>query len=141
MSRHMSKADEATSWRRTTALTPNEYSSSKSGGYHQRPASAGPTVHAASKSGQHLLQQLEPSRQPAPTLFSPEEARMLLEKRWSEVCEQGLQPTSQCNGDNSIPDRPASAAADGQSNGETGFLQALQKAVKVNSADAAWDDD
>ena len=114
MSRHMSKADEATSWRRTTAL-PAETGSGgggsggggggKGGGYHQhpqhhqhlqhqRPATADPSLihhQGARPAG------LE-SKPPLPKDFSAVEASALLERRWVEVQQQqGLQPTCQCS--------------------------------------------
>lgn len=144
MSRHVSKADEATSWRRTTALTSNDHHSSKqAGGYHHhRSQSAEPTVHAASRQQHYAAHQpLEPHK-PTPAHFSAEEAQQLLEKRWSEVTAQGLQPACQCS--NSKEDEKedgSSKGASSSSEGGSGFLQALQAAVKVNSADAAWDDD
>jgi hypothetical protein len=86
------------------------------------------------------MQPLEPHKQ-APAYFSADEAHELLEKRWSEVTAQGLQPTCQCSS-------KADEAADGgitpgdgsSSKASSAFLAALQDAVKVNSADGAWDD-
>lgn len=90
------------------------------------------------------MQHLEPHKQ-APAYFSADEAHELLEKRWSEVTAQGLQPTCQCSSNSSKVDE---AAVDGSntpgdssgSKASSAFLAALQDAVKVNSADGAWDD-
>lgn len=160
MSRHMSKADEATSWRRTTALpadSQQHHSTSKGFSqqqqhhaaaphHHHRAHSAEPTVAAHSRAHHHSIHQsLEPAR-PIPTAFSADEAQQLLEKRWEEVTAQGHLPTCQCSSSSKAGGDAAAAeaAADGQggSSGSTagGFLAALQAAVKVNSADAAWDD-
>lgn len=149
MSRHVSKADEATSWRRSTAL-PSDHHSSKAGGYqhppahHHRSQSAEPTVHAARQHHHAAMQPLEPPK-PMPATFSPDEAQQLLEKRWSEVTAQGLQPTCQCSSTSSKEE--AAVAADGSSTGGdssskagSSFLAALEAAVKINSADGAWDD-
>jgi hypothetical protein len=79
-----------------------------------------------------------------PTTFSPDEAQQLLEKRWSEVTAQGLQPTCQCSSTSSKEEAAVSAdgssAGDSSSKAGSSFLAALEAAVKVNSADGAWDD-
>lgn len=157
MSRHVSKADEATSWRRTTALPREQQQKQGSGGgylgggaHHHRSQSAEPTVHAAGRQ-HHLggMQPLEPHKA-VPTAFCADEALQNLERRWLEVTSQGLQPTCQCSSTSKGEDdaATAAAAADGSSTaaGEgsstaAGFLAALEAACKVNSADAAWDDD
>jgi hypothetical protein len=82
-----------------------------------------------------------------PTTFSPDEAQQLLEKRWSEVTAQGLQPTCQCSTTSSkeevaVSADGSSAGGDSSSSSKAGrsFLAALEAAVKVSSADGAWDD-
>lgn len=148
----MSKADEATSWRRSTAL-PSGHHHSAAGGYqhgpshHHRSQSAEPTVHAASRQHHHTpMQPLEPIKS-VPASFSPDEAQQLLDKRWAEVMAQGLQPTCQCSSISSQGDEAAAtaAAADGgsaagSSKPSSNFLEQLAAAVKVTSADGAWDD-
>lgn len=145
MSRHVSKADEATSWRRTTALASGDSHHSKQqhggSGYggHQRPSTADSALHP------HHHQQPEPSR-PVQKDFSAAEAHSLLDKRWADVTQQGLQPACQCNlggssNDNGSTTGQAAMQRDGNAaQSKPGFLEALQEAVKVNSADAAWDD-
>lgn len=164
MSRHVSKADEATSWRRSTALpAEHHHSTAAAGGYqqhgashHHRSQSAEPTVHAASRQHHHTpMQPLEPIKA-VPASFSPDEAQQLLDKRWAEVTAQGLQPTCQCSSSiSSQGDEAASppAAADGgskeggsaagagcSSKPSSNFLEQLAAAVKVSSADGAWDE-
>lgn len=152
MSRHVSKADEASSWRRTTAL-PREQKQPSAGGYQQHPGghhhrsqSAEPTVHAAGRH-HHLggMQPLEPVKA-VPATFCAEEALHNLERRWLEVTSQGLQPTCQCSStskEDAAADGSSSSstAAKGSSTAGSDFLAALQAACKVKSADAAWDDD
>jgi hypothetical protein len=102
------------------------------------------------------MQPLEPIRA-VPASFNPDEAQQLLDKRWAEVLAQGLHPVCQCSNTSSQGEEAAApaaaAAADGGSGGEDGaaggngsskpssnFLEQLAAAVKVNSADGAWDD-
>jgi hypothetical protein len=133
-----SKADEASNWRRTTALQRGGDSSQPStqGGHppHQRPATADVALlHASSRGAQ------EPAQKPLPRDFSAADAQGLLDKRWAEVmAQQGVGPaTPQCSAGQGSE---AGAAAAGAADGSSGFLEALQKAVKSKSADAAWDD-
>lgn len=92
------------------------------------------------------MQPLEPIKS-VPASFSPDEAQQLLDKRWAEVMAQGLQPTCQCSSISSQGDEAAAtaAAADGgsaagSSKPSSNFLEQLAAAVKVTSADGAWDD-
>lgn len=98
------------------------------------------------------MQPLEPIRA-VPASFNPDEAQQLLDKRWAEVLAQGLQPVCQCSNTSSQGDGAAAPAAadggsgedgaagsDGSSKPSSTFLEQLAAAVKVNSADGAWDD-
>jgi hypothetical protein len=89
---------------------------------------------------QHQL----PIRQPVPSTFNVVEAQALLDHRWTDICQQGLQPACQCK-DNAAADDAAAvgAAADGDEHaGKHGskFLQGLKAAADSRTADAAWDD-
>jgi hypothetical protein len=91
---------------------------------------------------QQQQQQQPPMRQPVPSSFNVVEAQALLDHRWTDICQQGLQPACQCK-EKAADDAAATVAADGEEHaGKHGskFLQELKAAADSRTADAAWDD-
>lgn len=124
-------------------------SSKTSGSYASRPASAGGSS-AYARMMQHHAQQLQQEQQqqirPAmPAGFNVVEAQALLDHRWTDICQQGLQPTCTCKEEAAAED--AAAAAGAAAGGEelagkhgSKFLQELKAAADSRTADGAWDD-
>jgi hypothetical protein len=107
---------------------------------------------------QQQQQQPPPMRQPVPASFNVVEAQALLDHRWTDICQQGLQPACQCKDRGTAADA-AGAAADGEElagKHVSKFLQDLKAAADSRqasapdsrqpvvadsrTADGAWDD-
>lgn len=85
------------------------------GGYHHRPASAGPGRPYGAQQQHQQYQPQQPART-IPTDFNPVEAQALLEQRWAAVMQQGLLPACRCGVEQPAPaadDGTAAAAPDG----------------------------
>jgi hypothetical protein len=110
---------------------------------------------------QQQQQQPPPMRQPVPASFNVVEAQALLDHRWTDICQQGLQLACQCKDKAATDD--AAGAADAAADGEdlagkqaSKFLQDLKAAADSrqaaapdsrqaavadsSTADGAWDD-
>jgi hypothetical protein len=140
MIRHVSKADEATSWRRAGGPPSSAAAAALSDrqAFAQQLAMAQAAhINRPASAPQHLAEQL--AAPVVPLVFSAVEAQSLLDRRWAEVTEAGLQPTCICDGSSA----PQPAAADGDAGAAAaaaGFLAELHKAVKATSADTAWEE-